>query len=132
MRNVPELQEHELATLTAHVAVVPADLSASFEHTFQEWKNTWFTGDTAMSNNTHDLARGEAYETLKSMGAAILPLLVNKLRVEENFPALILYDNIQPVTDLVIGYAASDPRAFEGEQARAGRTVTQWIAAQLG
>lgn len=120
----------QLSLLAARVAAIPAVVAAEFAVAFEAWKASWFTGDTALSSDTRDLARGEAYEKLKALGAQIIPLLIDRLRDRDNFPALILFDEIQTEKGLVVSYEANDLRQFEGEQARAGRTVLRWIAAQ--
>ena len=49
---------------------------------------------------------------------------MRKLCDEENFPALVLYDDLQREENLVIGYTKD---WIEGEQARAARTVEKWV-----
>jgi len=132
MAAVRDLDVDEVTRLAASVADVPSDIVAEFEAAFAGWKATWFAGDLMMSNDTHDFARGDDYKKLTSLGADIVPLLVAKLRERDNFPALVLYDEIQSGKGLSIAYTADDPLQFEGEQARAARTVGKWIAAQRG
>lgn len=98
-----------------------------FEKAFAEWKQQWFTGDLQFSNDTRDNRTLATYATLKKMGAAILPFIIEKLEDKDNFVALVLYDELQTNSALNTEYTEKDrgnrEKMFEGEVERARRTV---------
>jgi hypothetical protein len=100
-----------------------------FERLFAVWKANWFAGELMYSSDTRDLVKAEGYKELLAMGEDIIPLVIEKLNEEENFPALILYDDLQKDENLVVKYAKNDPPhiLMEGEQTRARRTVKLWL-----
>jgi hypothetical protein len=125
-----DFRADHLAVVTEAIQRISPDLRSRFEAAYAAWEATWFQGKLAFTNDTHDFAQGEAFNAVKALGAPILPLVVEKLLDRNNFVALLLYDVLQPATELVIHYAEGDPNQIEGEQGRARRTVHRWLAAQ--
>ena len=109
-------------------AAVEADVKDNFETTFKAWKDKWFTGSARFSSDTNSNKSFPEYKKLQRMGESILPLVIDELSKPENFPLLVLYDDI---ADNDIRVDANDPEfALEGEQARAIRTIKKYIRTQ--
>lgn len=100
----------------------------NFESLFEAWKQEWKTNPiTLFSNNTNDAKKLKQYPELLAMGNYIIPLLLEKLLNEENFFALVLYDDLQQNSQLKITYNNKDNNCLEGEQNRAKRTIKLWL-----
>lgn len=97
-----------------------------FDSFFIAWKQNWLTNpQTQISSNTNDGKKLEEYPQLIAMGEKIIPLIVAKLIVEENFFALPLYDELQKDENL------KSKNTTGGEQGRARETVANYMNAIL-
>lgn len=114
----------ELRVIQSETDRIPMKIGEAFEEKFSYWKKQWKTEPFMSCSNTNDLKGAPGWRELYEMGEEILPLVVRKLCDEENFPALVLYDDLQREENLVIGYTKD---WIEGEQARAARTVEKWV-----
>ncbi len=107
---------------------INSDTKQKFNILFNKWKEEWQTSPTMMlSSNTNDSKKIEQYKELRAMGGIIIPLVIEKLLVEDNFFALVLYDDLQEDGSLTIKYKGLDKDCFEGEQNRALRSIKLWI-----
>jgi len=122
------LSPSQRRALKAERDKIAEESRVAFEHAFDAWKAIWFSGGLAISSNPHTRAVGKEYDNLIALGPAILPLVVEKLADPENFPALQLYDALQPNEKLLVQFEADDERILEGEQGRARRVVEAWFA----
>ena len=111
------------------VNAVPEEIRSRFEERFATWKSNWFTDELVFSTDTKDRVKAEGYDELLSMGGDIIPLVIEKLNEEENFIALVLYEDLQKDKSLLIRYAEDEPLhiLLEGEQTRAKRAVKLWL-----
>lgn len=127
------LSAQQLSRIRKLASLVNKQTQTAFEIAFSNWKKEWLSNpQTIISSNTHDAKKLDGYITLKSMGKAIIPLVVNKLVEEDNFFALVLYDDLQQNEKEKISYkqGIDEDWLFEGEQSRARRTVKLWLASQ--
>jgi hypothetical protein len=116
--------------LQKQISQVPASMRSAFDTAFTSWRNSWFRGGLAISSDPHTRAVGSEFEALVALGPQILPLVIEKLAVPENFLALQLYDAMQTDEKLLVQYEPDDERIIEGEQGRARRVVQAWFANQ--
>lgn len=97
-----------------------------FDSLFTAWKQNWFTNSqTKISSNTNDGKKLEEYPQLIAMGEKIIPLVITKLIVEDNFFALPLYDDLQEDDRI------KSKNTIGGEQGRARETVVNYMNAKL-
>lgn len=115
----------ELRVIQAEIDQIPAEIQNEFDEKFDFWKKQWSEIPFVFSSNTNDFKDAPGWNALLGMGEEMLPLLLQKLCDEENFPALVLYEAIQNNKDLIV-----DPMEdwLAGEQTRAIRVVEKWIA----
>ena len=134
MDNTP-LSAQQLSKIRDLISLVDKQTQIAFEITFSNWKKEWLSSpQTIISSDTNDAKKLDSYINLKSMGKAIIPLVVGKLVEEDNFFALVLYDDLQQNENEKISYKQTVDKdwLFEGEQSRARRTVKLWLASQKG
>lgn len=119
------LSETQMATIQNAVNAIDTETRAAFDTAFADWQEEWRTNsETKTSSLTTDTKGLATYTTLKEMGEGIIPLIIEKLTDEDNFIALVLYDDLQsdPLQKSI------DDR--DGEQGRALHTVKLWADAQ--
>lgn len=123
----------ELTALKRAQSRLSTQLKKQFERLFLFWKAQWFTGKYQFSSNTKDHRTADGYQELLALGRDCLPLLVEKLLEEENFPALVLYDDLQSDSCLKCMYTLDTPfgELCEGEQTRAKRTAKAFTKSLL-
>jgi hypothetical protein len=71
------------------------DYVASFDQLFKKWQDTWSSDNIMLSSNSADRAKGPEFEALVELGPRIVPLVIHKLLVEDNFFAAHLYDVLE-------------------------------------
>lgn len=107
---------------------VDRDIISKFESLVVDWKNEISTNsETMFSSSTLDYKKLPQFKSLREMGSAIIPLVMEKLLNDENFFMLPLYDDLQLDSTLKVTYGKNDRCCSEGEQNRARRTVRLWI-----
>ncbi|WP_147573556.1 DUF7689 domain-containing protein [Candidatus Stoquefichus massiliensis] len=117
----------ELNIIDKEIKKISLELVHEFEVRFIKWKNTWFQGETKYSSNTNDLKKVTEYQQLCELGEEVIPLLIRKLCDEENFPALVLYDELQGDNHLKLNNEEQFDIWIMGEQERTVQSVVQWI-----
>jgi len=120
-----DLTSSEIKVIEGLSARVEASVRSAFEISFKAWKDKWFTGPALFSSDTNSNKLLPEYNILRTMGDSILPLIVRELANPENFPLLVLYDDIAPKDFLVDANAPEF--ALDGEQARAIRTIKKYL-----
>lgn len=126
----PTLTSEELMLIDKVVAPLPEELKARFDKAFQAWTADWKANPKAMvSSNTYDARELETYSSLKIMGSEILPLIIKELTKENNFLALVLYDDLQHDESKKIDFTKPEQRKYfrGGEQGRAIHTVKLYL-----
>ena len=129
-RKLKEWTNKQLMTIDKQIHKLSLEIIYEFENRFLNWKNVWFTGETKYTSNTNDLKLLIEYESLYELGESIIPLLVKKLCDEDNFPALVLYDDLQMNHQLKLNIEDSFDIWVMGEQERAAQTILKWINEQ--
>ncbi len=124
------LSEFELEVLQKEIQKLPSTVVAEFETKYDRWKKTWQHPLIAVSSNPGDRANSIEFLELVSMGKAILPLLINKLKNPEEFFALQAVDRLLPGT-IQISRDFDDDLNLLGEQGRALETVKLWVISNL-
>lgn len=107
--------------------VSPA-LKKQFDTAYGKWEKAC-AEKMPWSSDTYDRARVPEFRRLTRLGKDIVPLLIQKMLAPEGFFALVVYEAVQPKSYWV-RYKKNDPLRFEGEQARALRTVKLWLERQ--
>lgn len=82
---------------------------------------------TRYSASTYSYAKLPEFNSLKSMGEQIIPLIMERLINPSEFYLLVLYEAVQNDSDQKITYKNGDFHVFEGEQNRAIRCVKKWL-----
>lgn len=115
-----EITEKERAFIGKICSIIKE--KSSFDTLFEKWKKNYQTNSASVvSSSTLSAKELEEFTVLKAMGGSILPLIIEKLCNEDNFFALVLYDELQSDNELkVFGETYS-------EQSRSNRTVRKWI-----
>ena len=121
-------REQQKVLLHKAVSAVSASVVDEFERQFASWKKTWGGEDLAHLSDPYCVTRNKEFGALKAMGSEILPLVVQKLAVQDNFFALQLYEAVEKDADMVVVVDPGDDAILEGEQGRARRTVERWIS----
>ncbi|GEM_PF-110190 len=98
-----------------------------FDSLYIAWKNNYRTNPiTQVSSNTNDARQLEQYPQLLEMGKKIIPCIITRLPVRNDFFALTLYDDLQDIDSL---------KCFDyskGEQYRVQMTLKKYIEAKTG
>ena len=109
---------------------IPQNVRIAFDKLFAAWKKTWFSRGLATSSDPRTRAVGPEYDALVALGPVILPLVIERLAIPENFLTLQLYDAVQSNDRLIVQFEPGDERILEGEQGRAKRVVQAWFVNQ--
>lgn len=98
-----------------------------FDSLFMAWKENYRTNPiTQISSNTNDAKKLEQYSLLLEMGKRIIPCIITRLPVKNDFFALTLYDDLQDIDSLTcFDYS-------QGEQYRVQMTLKKYIEAKTG
>ena len=108
--------------LDAEIAGVPAELRASFDELYRDWRRTWQRPDILVSSNSKAVKDSDEFRALASLGPKVLPLIVDKLLQPSEFFALQLYDTIERRPNL------REENRDLGEQKRALATARRWLS----
>ena len=128
---VPELyilSADELDTLERRIAQVNDSVKQQFTTAYAAWVRTWSDPIVAESSNPEARARSKEFQDLVAMGPNIIPLLMERLRNEDEFFALQAVERLI-VPELVFRPEIEDEAFLGGEQSRAAETLRSWIAA---
>lgn len=108
--NIPDIQS------------IPKDYIIRFDSLFFAWKHNWTNNPiTMVSSNTYDARKLSEYPQLLALGEKSIPLLISKLMDEDNFFALVLYEEIQKVDSL------KPSTTYGAEQDRAKEVVEKYL-----
>lgn len=121
------LEPSELEAIQKRASSLPDDLRAKFDVAYRAWKETWQHPLILASSNPADRAQGTQFLDLVSLGPEILPLLIERLAIGDEFFALQAIDRLLPPAHIV-ALELDDPRILEGEQQRAILTARRWLA----
>jgi hypothetical protein len=116
----PMPSDEEIAAVKAGVQSLPEPLRLEFEERFAAWKRTWREPQIAVRSNPEAVTDSGEFHHLIALGNVIIPAVAGKLIEPDNFFALQLYDRLQDDPRLVL---SSPEDAYDGEQARAGKTI---------
>jgi hypothetical protein len=120
-----KLSKADLKFLKSRVQQVSPALKARFERAYRTWKETWDDPLIALSSSSTSRTQTPTFIELVSLGPEILPLLMEKLTIPDEFFALEAVDRLRP--QFIITRQPDDPAVLLGEQGRAIETVKQWI-----
>lgn len=121
--DVEPFGENELAALDERVQAVDGTVRAAFEAALDAWMNTWTFQQVPPTNN-------ERFVELLALGDAIAPLLVDKLRDVDQWPAVYPLEYLLPA-GLALVFDLEDSQASLGEQHRARSVALAWVRATL-
>ena len=107
---------------------VPDSIRSRFSILVDKWN---FAIDhnpkTRYSASTYSYAGLPEFNSLKSMGEQIIPLIMERLINPSDFYLLVLYEAVQNDSNQKITYKNGDFHILEGEQNRAIRCVKKWL-----
>ena len=107
---------------------VPDSIRNRFANLVDKWN---FAIDhnpkTRYSASTYSYAGLPEFNSLKSMGEQIIPLIMERLINPSDFYLLVLYEAVQNDSNQKITYKNGDFHILEGEQNRAIRCVKKWL-----
>lgn len=112
----------ELNKINQAVNKLPLATKKQFSSLYEAWKAAWFLGDMALNSNPAARKHNIEYQKLLAMGEQILPLIVSRMVLSDNFMALQLYDDLQKQQTLKVSYN-NDFDVLEGEVGRSLKTV---------
>jgi hypothetical protein len=120
------LNNNEVSTVQSHGNRIAVKLQDSFSAAYSAWRRTWYSGANLISSDPNTRSKSREFQNLTSLGKNILPLLMNKLIVPQDFMAL---QAVQYLNDsVVVHWAIDDPANIAGEQGRAAATVKKWLS----
>lgn len=116
---LPYISAYEVELVRAEVARVPEKFRSRFGPRYEGWRATWAGGPPAVASpEFYGLAR---------MGRAIMPLIIEQLLIEDQAPALALYDQVAPLEFFVGTPQEESLPAPVAQRLRALRTVRRWL-----
>jgi len=120
--------DDEKIRIRSDIETVSKDQKTEFEAAYQAWLNA-IDEKLALSSDTRDGAALPEFGVLVEMGERIVPLLIELMarNPRENFRALVVYDALIDEPTMKVAYSDDDAHLFEGEPARAARTVKMWL-----
>ncbi len=122
-----KLKKSELDALKQKSSSVSDDVRRRFEAAYGAWVKTWEHPSIVVSSNPTDRTQSLQFLDLIALGPEILPLLIERLAVSDEFFALQAVDKLLPQPHIVM-LELEDPRVLGGEQERAALTVKRWLA----
>lgn len=112
--------------LKERIQRVDPELRDRFDKSYRAWREVWDHPMIVISSNPRDRTHTPVFLELIALGPDILPLLMEKLTLPDEFFALQAVDRlVKP--DMVVRFEPTDPAALLGEQHRAFETVKRWI-----
>jgi hypothetical protein len=112
--------------LREQVQRVPSEVKKQFETAYRAWNEACEHPFILASSNPYSRTQTPTFLDLIALGPAIVPLLMEKLTLGDDFFALLAVDRlIRP--EFVVSHEPGDPAVALGEQGRAIETVKQWI-----
>lgn len=117
------LTDVDVQAVKDKAAAVSPEIRQKFDKALTAWRQA-IDGNARMrvSSSTHSYAELPEFEALRSMGGEIIPLVMEKLLVKDNFYLLPLYEAVQTDKKLV-------PKVAGSEQERAVLAVRLWLDA---
>lgn len=116
---MPAISAYEVELVRQEVACVPKGIHDGFRPAWDGWKATWSGGPPSIDTPEYDL--------LAEMGRPILPLIVDRLLLEDNAPGIVLYDHVAPFewySQAPADESAPPPVAL---RMRVLRTIRRWL-----
>lgn len=115
------------------IKVLASQVPDSTRNHFSVLLNKWiFAIDhnpkTRYSASTYSYAKLPEFDSLRSMGKQIIPLIMERLTNPSDFYLLVLYEAIQKDNNQNFTYKSGDSYISESEQNRAIRCVKKWLA----
>ena len=114
----PYFSEYEVELIHAEAQAVPKAVAKPFRAAYNKWRATWVNGAGSMTV--------PEYGDVVKQGRPVLPLLIEKLLLDDEAPALIVYDHMIPLELFV----QSTDEPIPGPVAlrvRALRSVRRWL-----
>lgn len=122
------LTADELGALQRQIAAISPATRAEFDRAYNAWLQTWSQPELVESSNSRDYAGSPEFQYLVAMGSEIVPLLIDKLRYEDQFFVLQAVERLVP-SELVFAPTLDNPAVLGGEQLRAEMTLRAWLQA---
>jgi hypothetical protein len=124
-----KLSKAELTFLKTRVQQVSPELRKRFAEAYRNWREACDHPLIVISSNPVTRTQTPEFLELISLGAEILPLLMEKLADPDEFFALQAVDRLlRP--GFIVSPQPDDPAVLLGEQGRALETLKQWIRTQ--
>jgi hypothetical protein len=113
----------EDSAISAAAERVSQELRAAFEAAITAWEDSWTWQPIPPLGN-------ESFAELMALGDATIPLLVDRLRDPDKWPAIYILEHFLPA-ELTVTLDPDDPDTLLGEQFRARATALSWARSLL-
>lgn len=114
----PHLSAYEVQLIQAEAEAVDEGLHDRFRPRWDGWKATWGGGAPPTDSLEYDL--------LARLGRPILPLIVDRLLLEDNAPGIALYDRVAPLEWFVPAADDATPPPI-ALRLRVLKTIRRWL-----
>lgn len=115
---MPHLSAYEVQLIQAEADAVDEGLHDRFRPRWDGWKATWGGGTPPVD--------GLEYDLLARLGRPILPLIVERLLIEDNAPGIALYDRVAPLEWFVPATDDATPPPI-ALRLRVLKTIRRWL-----
>ena len=115
----PMLGAYEVDLIHKEADAVPKAIHDRFRPRWDIWKATWGAGAPPLT--------GDDYELLAGMGRPILPLIVDRLLLEDNAPGVALYDRVAPLEWFVLTNPDDPAPPPVALRMKVLRTIRRWL-----